>query len=85
MTTNTDTGGRRGIIGNNITVHNPPTFYEGGGKMTKERLQMEAIRLAEKANRMVKSGELSKFQAGFYLREAVKDLIALAKKVEMKN
>jgi len=37
--------------------------------MTKERLQIEVIQLAEKANRMVKSGELSKFQAGFFLRK----------------
>ena len=48
--------------------------------MTKERLQIEAIRLAEKANRMVKEGELSKFQAGFFLRQAVKELIEIAQK-----
>jgi len=48
--------------------------------MTKERLQVEAIRLAEKANRMVKEGELSKFQAGFFLRQAVKELIAISHK-----
>ena len=38
--------------------------------MTKERAQMIAMRLADKANRMVKTGELSRFQARFYLREA---------------
>ena len=48
--------------------------------MTKERLQIEAIRLAEKANQMVKIGELSKFQAGFFLRQAVKELIAISQK-----
>ena len=48
--------------------------------MTKERLQLEAIRLAEKANRMVKSGEVSKFQAGFFLRQAVKELIEISQK-----
>jgi len=48
--------------------------------MTKERLQIEAIQLAEKANRMVKTGELSKFQAGFFLRQAVKELITLSQK-----
>ena len=48
--------------------------------MTQERLQLEAIRLAEKANRMVKSGEVSKFQAGFFLRQAVKELIEIAQK-----
>ena len=48
--------------------------------MTKERLQIEAIRLAEKANRMVKEGELSKFQAGFFLRQAVKELIEISQK-----
>jgi hypothetical protein len=53
--------------------------------MTTERLQSEVIRLAEKANKMVKSVELSKFQAGFYLREAVKDLISLRQKIEAKN
>jgi hypothetical protein len=48
--------------------------------MTKERLQIEAIRLAEKANRMVKEGELSKFQSGFFLRQAVKELIEISRK-----
>ncbi len=57
---------------------------EGEIEMTREKLQIEAIRLAEKANKMVKSGELTKFQAGFYLREAVRDLIAIAKQVEQK-
>ncbi len=46
---------------------------------------LEVIRLAEKANRMVKSGELSKEEAGFYLREAVKELIELSQKLEMKE
>ena len=72
---------------------------EGEIEMTREKLQsacdrtrLEAIRLAEKANKMVKSSsraiardkELTKFQAGFYLREAVRDLIAIAKQVEQK-
>ena len=65
---------------------------EGEIEMTREKLQIEAIRLAEKANKMVKSSsraiardkELTKFQAGFYLREAVRDLIAIAKQVEQK-
>ena len=48
--------------------------------MTKDRLQIETIQLAEKANRMVKSGELSKFQAGFFLRQAVKELIEISQK-----
>ncbi len=34
---------------------------------------------------MVKSGELSKEEAGFYLREAVKELIELSQKLEMKE
>jgi len=46
--------------------------------MTKERLQIEAIQLAETANRMVKEGELSKFQAGFFLRQAVKELMEMS-------
>jgi len=49
-------------------------------KMTKGRLQIEAIRLAEKANHMVKTGELNKFQAGFYLRQAVKELMEISQK-----
>lgn len=53
--------------------------------MTTERLQMEAIRLAQKANEMVNNGELSKFQAGFYLREAVKELIELKHQLEKKD
>jgi len=53
--------------------------------MTKDKLKISVIRLAEKANQMVKSGELSKEKAGFYLREAVKDLISLSQKIEMKN
>ena len=68
--------------------------------MTKERLQIEVIRLAEKANHrkpseapgvgvfMVKTGELNKFQAGFFLwlsavknppvRQAVKELMEIS-------
>ena len=53
--------------------------------MTTDRLQMEAIRLAKKANQMVEAGELSKFQAGFYLREAVKELIELKHQLEKKD
>jgi hypothetical protein len=53
--------------------------------MTTDRLQLEAIRLAKKANQMVEAGELSKFQAGLYLRDAVKDLIELKRKLEKKD
>jgi len=44
--------------------------------MTKDALKLEAIRLAEIANRMVKSGELSKEKARSLLSFAVKELIA---------
>ena len=43
-------------------------------QMTIERAKMIAMRLADKANRMVKTGELSRFQARFYLREAIRDI-----------
>ena len=53
-------------------------------QMTIERAQMIAMRLADTANRMVKTGELSRFQVGrcsgielpsrFYLREAIRDI-----------
>ena len=53
--------------------------------MTQEQLKIEAMRLACRANQMVKEGELSKFQAGFFLRQVVKELIAITPKKDGDN